>query len=844
MSTTSSPADTLQSRARGRPPVAFSLARFVEPEPLYWPGYFWLWNGPLDPEVLRTQLRDMRAHDARSVCVLPMPREFRPDSAHNQMDVSYLGPEFFQRVQVALGEAARLGMHYWLYDEGGWPSGTACGQVTQGHPELKPSILPLGSDAPVPTPVDGVDRLNPEATRRFIQLTHDGYSRAVSPQFGGTIRFVFTDEPAAGTVVPGKSLPWTRGLGDLFEQRFGYRIEAHLTAFSRSPGEWTREERRRRVDFFECWTQQFVDAYFLPIRQWCRAHGLLSAGHLGGEDETMGAVTYGYGHVLRGLRALDVPGVDAIWRQVFPGQSNHHFPLFAATAAHQIGSPHAFTESFAVYGNGLTPEQMKWITDYQYVRGMNLLVGACYPLSTRDHHMAGERPHFGPVNPLWDYMPAFHAYAARVGYALSSGRPNVETALYYPVRDMWAQGVREATVEAYEALVDALLRNPCGFDLIDDDALVDEGTTVRDGLLGVGPMRYRRVLFPPCAWLGGPAAARVAAFVRAGGEVLCLGSLPGVNGEAAPPGFFAEGSDAGARVFPSIGDLIRAVPPLVRLETADPLSARAMRVISRKLETGTVYFLFNEGDVPFDGSVRFPDAGSPGELDSATGKLWALQAVSEAAAGTAVPMRIPPGGSRLLLFGGYPAERRPDWRSVGTVPLVRDWQARAIRQFDAGEHDYEVQAIQDSWAPVQLGSWAGRFSGDFSGDVAYRITVAIPEAWRACAWKLDLGRVEYAATVRVNGQEVGKVTGPPYEILLPAQPGSETLEVEVVVTNTLANALTSARVRSDWSRRQGPGWPGPYDARAAVFERESRGGGLFGPVCLEAGCLGRAEGEL
>ena len=108
---------------------------------------------------------------------------------------------------------------------------------------------------------------------------------------------------------------------------------------------------------------------------------------------------------MRQLRAMDVPGVDMIWRQVFPGQPNHHFPKFASSAAHQNGTALAFTESFCVYGNGLTPAQMKWIVDFQYVRGITLLVSGCYPLSTHDHHMTGERPHFGPVDPLWDFLP-------------------------------------------------------------------------------------------------------------------------------------------------------------------------------------------------------------------------------------------------------------------------------------------------------------------------------------------------------------------------------------------------------------------------------------------------------
>jgi len=86
----------------------FSWKSLHEPESLFWPGYFWAWNGPMEPGVMRRQLADMVAHDARSVCPLPLPREFKPQLFNSQMDVDYLSPEFFERVKVAVDEAARM----------------------------------------------------------------------------------------------------------------------------------------------------------------------------------------------------------------------------------------------------------------------------------------------------------------------------------------------------------------------------------------------------------------------------------------------------------------------------------------------------------------------------------------------------------------------------------------------------------------------------------------------------------------------------------------------------------------------------------------------------------------
>jgi len=71
----------------------------------------------------------------------------------------------------------------------------------------------------------------------------------------------------------------------------------------------------------------------------------------------------------------------------------------------------------------------------------------------------------------------------------------------------------------------------------------------------------------------------------------------------------------------------------------------------------------------------------------------------------------------------------------------------------------------------------------------------------------------------------------PWKIVLPPlTQGKHALVIRVA--NTLANELTSERVIKLWSEKQGPGWPSPYHKRALEFERESRGGGLQGPVML------------
>jgi len=837
----------------------FKLRDFQQPEAVLWPGYFWLWNAALDPAQLRAQLQDMAAHDARSVCLLPMPRAFRPDSTNNSLAPDYLTPEYFDRVGDAVNEAARLGLAWWLYDEGGWPSGQATGHVVEGHPELVRQGITrerLTGSAPREVPADalalvteqgetkvlrpgerwspasaeesaslyrvraggGVDLLNPEATRRFLALTHEGYAKVSSAHFGRTVKFMFTDEPTAGMPHPPGSVPWFPGLPEAYASVSGRNFFADLPRFFAEAGAQSPvDEAQARVALYDVFTRRFATAYFDGLKNWGRAHGLASGGHLGGEDETLGAIRYGFGHLLRQLRELDLPGVDLIWRQLFPGKSDQsNFPVAAASVAHQNGTRFAFSESFCVYGNGLTPAQMKWLTDYQYLRGLNVLVLGCYPLSTRDHHMTGERPHFGPMNPLWDHLPGYHAYVARLGYALSVGQPLVSTAIYYPARDMWARGnSAQPAVDSYEKVGTELMDRQCPYDLIDDDLLI--AATVAPRELVAGAMRYHTVVVGSVQWMHPQARERLHQFAAAGGQVLSVDHRPGTQGV---PG--TGGADA-ILVGPA-PDVAALVPSLVQLTPP----CREIRVAGRQLKSQRIVVFFNEGQAAYRGSLG-ARGRSVSELDLETG---AVRQVSGAAA--QMPLELGAGETRAYLFSssrGRSGRKAPD-RQDRMVIDPAEIRVTMGRQFVVGDHDFETRPRTfERRTLADSAVWKTWLGEDFSGEMDYEFTLTVPKSWAGSAIEIQTGPIEYAATVLVDGAKAGQLLWAPWRLVLPpCRPGSHRITLRVA--NTLANELTSERVTRDWSQKKGPGWPSPYHQRALVFERESRGGGLTGPVTL------------
>jgi len=787
---------------------AFSLAELRDPPAHFWPGYFWVINDTIDESRLIAQLRDMCEHDARSVCLLPEPPSFRPESVNSQLDRPYLEKPWFDLIATLVEECKRLGMNYWLYDEGGWPSGGACGQVYRTRPDaffqkywkindagqLELCNWSSGTD-PYP------DLMNAAVTETFLDLTHRQYQRAIGQHFGKTVRFAFTDEPSVGYMFPG-ILPWTDDFAEQFQHRVGYDITPFIVDLLKPiDADEPASLPAARVDFCDVRSQLFVERFLAPLRQWCRENGLLSGGHMGGEDEPSGNLQHGYGHILRALRTLDLPGIDVIWRQLFPNVRSHVFPKYASSVARQMGQPLVLTESFAVFGFGITPAQMKWVIDQQLVRGATLLVISAYPSSTRDHHMLGVHPYFGPLNPMWKYHTIYHRYVARLAYLLTRGTPTCDIAVYLDVRSFWAGGkTSEQAIAHHDAIADALLSSQRDFDFIDDDALL--AATLTDAGLRIGQMSYRTLVIPPTHHM--PAAV--------------CDSLARIEA-------------AGIRIVRTDGEIPNDAARTITLDRPQP----SLRATVRRWPHGGLIFITNEADIAIDTTLTLDAdlAASPASLCiPETGDLTALSVTNGQ-----LSIALAPWGSAAIVFGTPATQPHiPHRRFDETRTLDTAWAVRPIRQHVVGEHDFEVIDLPNI-APIatSLGQWPDAIGPYFCGDVEYRTTFAVSADTAQRPAQLDLGDVRHACEIFINGVSLGTRLWQPFTVDLTGHLIAGENELRVIVTNTLANATNAPDVIATWQRNVETIWPPDalrYDRIGKKFDPDSLPSGLFGPVQL------------
>ena len=489
---------------------------------------------------------------------------------------------------------------------------------------------------------------------------------------------------------------------------------------------------------------------------------------------------------------MDVPGVDVIWRQLFPATGDapatvNPFPRYAASAAHQNGGKYALSESFGIFGNSVSPAQMKWVVDYQMVRGINTFVFGYLNQSNAKSWMTLFEPHSGPATPYWDFQPHFFSYIERTSRFLAQGRPGAEIVVLFDSRSFWA-GRDDATVAAkahYDVARELDARN-CDYDFAEERDIAGAEVTP-NGTLRIGAMDYRAVVVPAEKWLLPGTKDKLAKFEAAGGIV-------------------ARGLD------------LSRVPRTLRI-SGD--GARAFRVMKRNDGARRVWFVTNEDMAPRKGRIEFPEKGPVVRYDPDHDTF-------ESVSGNGIVSRTFDGGeSAIYVTGDVPAARTPTRFGGQKITLDSGWTLRPQVSYEAGASDFVIKPRTSEAMPVALGDWRGALGEKFSGKAIYCVEFNSIVEGPAL---LDLGEVKWCAAARLNGTDLGARFFGPFRWPVTLKKGRNVLEV--TVANLLVNQLGDEAIRDRILRDFQPN--GTYERFLRPFDKQNHESGLFGPVTLVA----------
>lgn len=527
---------------------------FRQPDNSFRPVPFWSWNHRLRPERLEQQIEQMWAAGMGGFFM----------HARVGLPVDYLQPEWFRFVRGCVEKAKEKGMDAWLYDEYGWPSGFAAGEVPRRKADYRAKALVLET-AERPDdheykrlgsyPVDGrseivhiyewlqplgqerfedasyVDLLHPEVTRTFLDVTHQRYKQEIGTSFGTAVPGIFSDEACAVLWLDRArpALPWSFRFPEMFLEQYGYDLLPLLPGLFYNVGDY----KRIRYDYWKLVVHAMVSHFSEVIYNWCDSMGLRYTGHVMAEDNLRHTMEW-IGDVMPHYEYMHIPGIDYLGRDVdlrTPQLSESGAMTTVLTAkqltsvTHQLGKDRALSELYAGAGHGFDLNMQKWMCDWHFIHGINFFCPHLVPYTLAVGGKRDYPPAIGPQQPYWPDYRVLTDYQARLSYALTCGQRLTDVLVIHPIESAWEQYSPLLHVDVDEmsdklqSLCLRLLESRIDFDFGSEHFMDKYGRVADDGRLVIGRSGYRHVIISSCSRLRSSTVALLRRFSDEGGSI-------------------------------------------------------------------------------------------------------------------------------------------------------------------------------------------------------------------------------------------------------------------------------------------------------------------------------------
>lgn len=487
------------------------------------------------------------------------------------------------------------------------------------------------------------DLINPAAVKQFIAWTHEQYKRTLGQELGTTVLGFRGDEPEFAAT------PWTEGILDLFKEKKGYDVTPYLPYCvhlgRRDPRiELTDKQRRAKADYWDVWSQLYGKYFFGLQAKWCADNGVEHMTHLNNEHR-LEALTFTSGDYFRDLREVQIPGVDSIWNQVWPGK-NADFVRLPASVAHVYGKPRVLSESYAAYNESpVTVETAEWGVNYQMVRGVNLFEFMFFPASSKEQ---------AKIRQQYSYMadpkfPDMMASVNRACYVMSQGRSDARIAVYFPSLSFWYGDFKPDKI--MWTLTQQLMERQRDFDFVDDDA-VSEVMALEDGsFTNLSGQGYQVVILPSVSAISKTALDRLKVFARGGGKVIIIGDEPKLvvdksfMAALAPQNLSWTVKEKNVELT----DKVMAALPAPDVALEQPCND--LKVMHKRWQDADVYFLFNEIKEPLTRTTTLMGKGTVQQWITQSGRIKTVPADVTSEDKIQLNLEFKPYEAKLLVIG-------------------------------------------------------------------------------------------------------------------------------------------------------------------------------------------------
>ncbi|ALW85267.1 glycoside hydrolase family 2 protein [Hymenobacter sedentarius] len=696
---------------------------------------------------------------------------------------------------------------------------------------------------------DVIDHLSKTATDHYLAY----FDKAFKGYDVKPIRAFFNDsyevDDAQGEA------NWTPLMFAEFQKRRGYDLRQHLPALFNKAAE--DENKRVLTDYRETISELLLENYTKTWGAWAKTHDALIRNQAHGSPA----------NILDLYAATDIPETE--------GEDLTRIK-FASSAAHVTGKPLTSAETATWENDHFLSKlsDVKKAVDRMLLGGVNHVFYHGTAYSPQAAKWPGwlfyAAVEFNPQNPFWTDFGKLNQYAARCQSFLQAGQPSNDVLLYLPISDAYTRpgkvllqhfdgiehGFKGMPIEATSEM---LLAKGYGYDFISDKQ-VQQVVNAGKGLTTSGGATYQTLLVPEAHLMPLPTLQQLLKLAQNGATIVLQSQapddVPGLGSLATRRAAFkkllaqlnfAATKQAGVQQA-TVGKgrvlLGKDVSQLlaqagVKRET---LVDNGLQFMRRSHAKGHYYFLANWGEKAIKGWVPLHTAAKSAALYNPMTEQTGMASVRTSAQGTPeVYLQLAPGETCILDTNEGPVTG-PAYTyltpAAAAQPLTGPWDLA----FLSGGPELPAR-LQTR----ELASWttlAGEAGKKFSGTATYTTTFAMPQG-TSDGWLLDLGRVAQSARVLVNGQPMGTLIGPVYQVFLPKSRLQPTNTLTVTVSNLMANRIADLdRNHVDWKIFYNTNMPAKLkenrsaDGLFTAEKWEPLESGLLGPVTLTPASLG------
>lgn len=513
-------------------------------------------------------------------------------TAESRPHSDWLGPKWFDDLEISLNKAKELNLEMWIFDERWWPSQSVGGTVPPRY--AAKSLVAEAVDASGPgvfeAPGFGGDRYiaavagrlttdnrfegdslldlapfikegsltwqPPRGKWRVVKFTHkqarglgqsggkelsvDGASRDCVAWFLKTVYQPHYDrfKDDFGSTIPGFFYDEPETVGDwgteldvvLKEWEVDWK-KAYIAYKFQLAGD---DDAAARYQYMEALAEAWGRVMYGGMSEWCRARGTKSIGHFMEHRMLYVHPTYCAGDMMRLQKYSDMGGIDLVVRQMYPGQRPHSIyqtPKLASSISHVFGKDDdlAMCEIFGGYNQKLTYPEMKWLTDQHQVRGVNFMIPHSFnPKAPYDKDYP---PYFynDGHEPRWPLYRVWANYTSRLSLWLSGGHHVCPVAILFS-GNARRVGHYVTPEDMTTVLQDALY--DCDwlpFEAFESSAALD-GSNIK-----LHDERYQVLIVPPTDIITHATLTKVKTFFEQGGVVIGYGRLPSQSGSVGTP---------------------------------------------------------------------------------------------------------------------------------------------------------------------------------------------------------------------------------------------------------------------------------------------------------------------